>query len=58
MKFMGKERLVEIDDRIPCSNKGQPIFPRTTDPNEIWPQLLTKALIKVYSYKWYETNVQ
>ena len=37
LRFMGKERLVEIDDRIPCSNKGQPIFPRTTDHNEIWP---------------------
>lgn len=55
---MGKERLVEIDDRMPCSNKGQPILPRTTDHNEIWPQLLTKALLKVYSYKWYAANCQ
>jgi hypothetical protein len=22
IRFMGKERLVEIDDRIPCSNSG------------------------------------
>ena len=53
---MGKERLVEIDDKIPCSNTGQPIFPRTCDHNEIWPQLLMKALLKVYSYKWYSPN--
>ena len=37
LRFMGKERLVEIDDRMPCSHKGMPIFPRTCDVNEIWP---------------------
>lgn len=58
LRFMGKERLVEIDDRMPCSAKGQPILPRTTDPEEIWPQLLMKAILKVYSYKWYSTNCQ
>ena len=58
LRFMGKERRVEIDDRIPCSNKGQPIFPRTTDHNEIWPQLLMKAVLKVYSYKWFSANCQ
>jgi hypothetical protein len=58
LRFMGKERLVEIDDRMPCSHKGMPILPRTTDVNEIWPQLLMKALLKVYSYKWYSANCQ
>lgn len=62
LRFMGKERLVEIDDRMPCSNgknnQGQPIFPRTTDHNEIWPQLLMKAVLKVYSYKWFAANCQ
>jgi len=56
LRFMGKERRVEIDDRMPCSDKGQPIFPRTCDHDEIWPQLLMKALLKVYSYKWYAAN--
>jgi hypothetical protein len=55
---MGKERLVEIDDRIPCTAKGHPFFPRTTNPNEIWPQLITKAILKVYSYKWFSENSQ
>jgi hypothetical protein len=58
LRFMGKERLVEIDDRMPCSIKGQPILPRTCDHNEIWPQLLAKALLKVYSYKWYTPGCQ
>jgi len=34
---MGKERLVEIDDKMPCTAKGMLILPRTCDPNEIWP---------------------
>jgi hypothetical protein len=55
---MGKERLVEIDDRMPCSVEGKPLLPRTCDHNEIWPQLLTKALLKVYSYKWYTQECQ
>ena len=58
LRFMGKERLVEIDDRMPCSNKGMPIMPRTTDCFEIWPQLLTKAILKVYSYKWFNPSSQ
>lgn len=50
---MGKERLVEIDDSMPCAATGLPIFPRTCDADEIWPQLLMKAVLKVYSYKWF-----
>lgn len=29
IKFMGKERLVEIDDRIPCDHRRSPLFART-----------------------------
>lgn len=50
---MGKERLIEIDDRMPCDYRKKPIFPRTINAMEIWPQLLMKALLKVYSYKWF-----
>jgi len=53
---MGKERLIEIDDRIPCDVYSKPIFPRTNNIMELWPQLLMKALTKVYSYKWYTKN--
>lgn len=53
LRFMGKERLVEIDDTMPCAATGLPIFPRTCEPDEIWPQLLMKAIMKVYSYKWF-----
>lgn len=56
IRFMGKERLVEIDDTMPCDSKKKLLFPRTTNNYEIWPQLLMKALVKVYSYKWFNNN--
>lgn len=58
LRFMGKERLIEIDDRIPCCTRSKPLFARTQNPQEIWPQLLMKALLKVYSYKWYSSSAQ
>lgn len=53
MRFLGQERIVEVDDRMPCDSKKKLMFPRTTDFTEIWPQLLIKAFFKLYSYKWY-----
>ena len=37
MRFMGKERLIEIDDRIPCDFRQMPIMPRTSNLMELWP---------------------
>jgi len=56
LRFMGKDRLIEIDDRMPCDEQLKPILPRTININELWPQLLMKALLKVYSYKWFHEN--
>jgi hypothetical protein len=53
---MGKERLVEIDDRMPCDFKSKLMFPRTIESMEIWPSLLLKAILKVFSYKWYPSG--
>lgn len=49
--FMGKPRRIDIDDRIPCSKDGEFIFPKCDLLNEIWPALLTKALLKLNVYK-------
>ena len=51
---MGKERMIEIDDRMPCDAKRKLMFPRSVTTFEIWPQLILKALIKLYSYKWFD----
>ena len=50
---MGKYRKIEIDDTFPV-NKGtyENYFPLSEDKNEIWPLILTKAVIKLYSYKY------
>ena len=53
IRYDGKERLIEIDDRVPCDARKKPILARTLNFNELWPQLLMKALLKVYSDKWY-----
>ncbi len=41
---------------MPCDSKGRLLFPRTMNNFEIWPHLLLKALVKVYSYKWFTQN--
>ena len=48
---MGKLRKIEIDDRMPVSQNDEFFFPRCESLEELWPALLTKALIKLYSYK-------
>lgn len=49
---MGKWRKIEIDDRMPCSKYEQFILPKCTSLDEIWPAILTKALLKLFSYKY------
>ena len=50
---MGKYRKIEIDDRFPVNKETyENYFPQTENRNEIWPLILTKALIKLYSYKY------
>ena len=48
LNVMGKERMVTIDDRMPVLD-GACLLPRTKDKAEIWPLLLTKALLKALS---------
>ena len=50
---MGKYRKIEIDDRFPVNKETYDnYFPLTENKSEIWPLILTKALIKLYSYKY------
>jgi len=50
---LGKERMVEIDDRMPVDNSGDVMLPQCTKTEEIWPTLLVKAYLKLYNFKWY-----
>ena len=47
--FMGMWRKIIIDDLIPVDEDGQVLLPQTSIYGEIWPMLLTKALLKIIS---------
>ena len=50
---MGKYRKVVIDDKLPVNKETfQTFLPQCDSPLELWPMILTKALIKLYSYKY------
>ncbi|EGR31119.1 hypothetical protein IMG5_117620 [Ichthyophthirius multifiliis] len=45
--YMGKERKIEIDDKMPVNFNGQCIFPRSVKKEEIWTFIFSKAILKV-----------
>ncbi|XP_035827266.1 androglobin [Aplysia californica] len=47
--WMGCWRKITIDDTVPFDDQGRMLLPSTTLTHELWPMLLTKALIKVAS---------
>jgi len=47
--WMGCHRKIIVDDSIPCDDNMVPLLPFTARENELWPLLVTKALIKVAS---------
>ncbi|KAJ3161058.1 hypothetical protein HDU86_007677 [Geranomyces michiganensis] len=51
--WLGAWRRVTVDDRIPVDAEGKPLVISSPNAHEIWPMLLTKALLKVVasSYK-------
>jgi len=50
---MGKEKKIEIDDKVPVIY-GKSLFARSVNNNEIWPFILSKALIKLNAPRWSE----
>ena len=50
---MGKEKKIEIDDKVPVIY-GKSLFPRSVNNNEIWPFIISKALIKLNAPRWAE----
>lgn len=47
--WLGTWRKVTIDDWMPFDDEGKLLLPATTNEHELWPMLLSKALIKVAS---------
>ncbi|OQV17619.1 putative Androglobin [Hypsibius exemplaris] len=47
--WMGAWRKVVVDDYIPVDEHNRPLLPVCNEPNELWPLILTKAVMKVVS---------
>ena len=47
--IQGAWRKVTVDDWMPFDEEGKLLLPATPIENELWPMLLSKALIKVAS---------
>ncbi|KAL4452822.1 hypothetical protein ABPG74_002387 [Tetrahymena malaccensis] len=45
--YLGKERKIEIDDKMPVNFKGQCKFPRSVKKEEIWTCIISKAIFKL-----------
>ena len=48
----GAWRKIVIDDLIPVDEKGIILLPQSTISGEIWPMLITKALLKIISLEY------
>ena len=49
----GIRHIVTVDDYIPCSTKGEPIFTRPKDNcYELWAMILEKAYAKLHGSYW------
>ncbi|CAH8435888.1 unnamed protein product [Dicrocoelium dendriticum] len=49
LHWMGCWRKLLVDDVIPFGNDHSILLPRSRQPYELWPMLLTKALLKIAS---------
>ncbi len=50
--WMGAWRKIVVDDRVPVDSLGQPLLLISSNPHEIWPIILSKALLKIASYSF------
>ena len=50
--WLGAWRKVIVDDRIPCNSEGKPLVVTSPNPVELWPILLTKAILKIAVYRY------
>lgn len=54
--FLGQERLVEVDGRMPCSQKWGLMMPRSYIIRDMWPMILAKAFLKLTTPVWKNVN--
>lgn len=50
--FLGTWRRIVVDDMIPVNKEKLPLLPRANNNFELWPMILSKALLKLCSLTW------
>jgi hypothetical protein len=51
--WLGAWRKVLVDDRIPIDANGKPLIVVGPTQNELWPAILTKAVIKIAASRYH-----
>ncbi|KAJ3104288.1 hypothetical protein HDU97_009364 [Phlyctochytrium planicorne] len=54
--WLGSWRRITIDDRIPVDDQGRPLVLSSPAPNELWPMLISKALLKLAATSYREAD--
>ncbi|KAJ1560372.1 hypothetical protein HK405_007342, partial [Cladochytrium tenue] len=54
--WLGAWRRVTVDDRVPVDSRGRPLLITSASPQEVWPLILCKALVKVASTSYREAD--
>ena len=54
--MFGVPYLVEIDSMIPATPTGEILLPRSSTIRDIWPIILSKAYLKLHSFRWKNIN--
>ena len=54
--WMNSWRRITIDDQLPIDLDGRLLLPSSTNPCEIWPALLSKAILKVASLDYHSPS--
>jgi hypothetical protein len=49
LHWMGCWRKIVVDDQIPVSSSGKVLLPSTSSAQELWPMIVSKAILKVWS---------
>ncbi|CAM4739728.1 unnamed protein product [Rotaria magnacalcarata] len=54
--FLGTWRKLVVDDMIPFDSKNRCLLPQTSLSYELWPMILTKALLKIIALDFRSSN--
>ena len=51
--WLGNWRKITVDDSIPLDAKGRPLLVRSALQHELWPLILSKAILKIAELRYF-----